>query len=182
MISESDPLARQWRVVASALGIEAAYPPRLTVPGGGPFRFAVCLPQFGGGHGMLVAAEYSAAAFAEASAAGSRRRMRCDRHACRGIPPACRSPCVRGLPQGLGVVRQRPAARVVLMRTLRSHRREPGRGTAAVWDTGASFGGRSSGLHRVSADRALRRTGKGQWRRDHRSCAALAAEGEARAP
>lgn len=70
MISESDRLARQWRVVASALGIEAADPPRLTVPGGGPFRFAVLLPQFGGGHGMLVAAEYSAVAFAEASAAG----------------------------------------------------------------------------------------------------------------
>ena len=69
-ISEREQLREQWRIVASELGLQFVAPFSLVLPDGTQWEFAALLPQFGGGQGMLIDAEHSAAAFDAAASAG----------------------------------------------------------------------------------------------------------------
>jgi len=69
-VSERELLREQWRIVAIQLGVQFVAPFSLRLPDGTLWEFSALLPQFGGKHGMLIDAEISVAAFAEAVAAG----------------------------------------------------------------------------------------------------------------
>jgi hypothetical protein len=71
-ISEREQLREQWRSVASELGLQFVAPFSLALADGSHWEFAALLPQFGGGQGMLIDSEHSAAAFAAAAFAGYR--------------------------------------------------------------------------------------------------------------
>ena len=70
MITDTELLREQWRIVANGLGIDFVAPISVSLPDGSRWEFAALLPQFGGKRGMLIASEYSAPAFTAAKEAG----------------------------------------------------------------------------------------------------------------